>query len=78
MGDDEGDLPKAVAAAGGSVWAPRYDQLTSGVIREAHACGLEVTPWTVDRNADIQHCLKMGVDGIISNRPDRVKRILAD
>ena len=78
MGGDEGALPKAVAAAGGSVWAPRHDQLTTNLVREAHTCGLKVTPWTVDRPDDIKSCIGMKVDGIISNRPDRVKRILAD
>ncbi|HEX2522781.1 MAG TPA: glycerophosphodiester phosphodiesterase [Terriglobia bacterium] len=35
-----------------------------------------VFAWTVDRQRDIERVSQLGVDGIISNRPDEVHRIL--
>jgi glycerophosphoryl diester phosphodiesterase len=37
-----------------------------------------VFAWTVDRPRDIQRMIELEVDGIISNRPDEVARILAN
>ena len=42
-------------------------------VSEARALGLRVIPWTVNTPSDIAKVLDLGVDGIISNRPDRVR-----
>ena len=34
--------------------------------------GIAVVPWTVNEPADIRRVLGLGVDGIISDYPDRV------
>jgi glycerophosphoryl diester phosphodiesterase len=66
-----GSVPGSVAAEGGPIWAPDYTDLTEPQIREAHALGLVVLPWTVNRPADISRLIGWGVDGLISDRPDR-------
>ncbi|HWK89349.1 MAG TPA: glycerophosphodiester phosphodiesterase [Longimicrobium sp.] len=45
-------------------------------IREAHALSLAVHVWTVDDEADMRRLLAWGVDGIITDRPDRLARVL--
>ena len=45
------------------------------LIDEIHALGKVVHVWTVNTEDDIQEMLSLGVDGIISNYPDRVKRL---
>jgi glycerophosphoryl diester phosphodiesterase len=40
------------------------------MIREAHALGLRVVPWTVNRSADMRRLIGWGVGGLISDRPD--------
>jgi glycerophosphoryl diester phosphodiesterase len=37
--------------------------------------GLECRAWTVDRDAAMRRALGLGVDGIITNRPDRLATI---
>lgn len=45
-------------------------------VREAHAHNVAVHVWTVDEEADMRRLLDWGVDGIISDRPDRLARVL--
>ena len=74
--DFSGSIPHAIQAAGGSCWAPRYKDLSGERLRAARELGLEVMVWTVDTEAAMQRILAMGVDGIITNRPDRLKAII--
>lgn len=46
------------------------------LIKEAQAKGLYVNLWTVDEPADIKRLIELGVDGIITNYPDRVQEQL--
>lgn len=52
------------------IWSPNYNDLTLGLVEEAHELGLQVIPWTVNEPALMRALLDMGVDGIISDRPD--------
>jgi glycerophosphoryl diester phosphodiesterase len=68
-----GSVPRAVSAAGGRIWAPNQTFLTPALLAEARALGLTIIPWTVNDPAMIAKLLDMGVDGIISDRPDLVQ-----
>jgi glycerophosphoryl diester phosphodiesterase len=69
----DGTLPEGVAAAGPSIEIvrahPRY-------VERAHRQGHPVHVWTVDTVEDIELCLELGVEAIITNRPGRVLRAL--
>ncbi|GAA5524118.1 glycerophosphodiester phosphodiesterase [Microbulbifer aestuariivivens] len=45
------------------------------LIRAAHRIGLHVSVWTVDATADMQYYLQLGVDGIVTNRTDRLRSL---
>jgi glycerophosphoryl diester phosphodiesterase len=71
--EQHGDsVPRAVHAAGGRIWAPNHASLTPAILAEAHALGIVVLPWTVNDAPTITKLIDMGVDGIISDRPDLV------
>ncbi|HRW75131.1 MAG: glycerophosphodiester phosphodiesterase [Lewinellaceae bacterium] len=55
-----------------AIYSPKFSVLTSRQVREAHRSGIQVIPWTVNEPEDIQKVLNMGVDGIITDYPDRV------
>ena len=76
--DFGGSVPRAVAAEGGPIWGPEHADVTEEIIAEAHALGLMVIPWTVNRRADMHRLLGWGVDGLISDRPDIVRGVLAE
>ncbi len=64
-----GSLPAGAQTAGLDIAILRE---RPEVVANHHAQGHEVFVWTVDDEADIQLCLRLGVDGIISNRPASV------
>jgi len=51
---------------------PLYEFLNDEFVKDAHQRGLKVMTWTVNRPEDIKKMLNIGVDGIISNYPDRL------
>ena len=55
---------------GGRYWAPYYKHITAGLLNEAHELGIQVFVWTVDSKNDMERLIEMGIDGIITNRPD--------
>ncbi len=52
---------------------PHFKHLTLEVANEIHNAGLKIYTWTVNEPEDIQNVKEWGVDGIITNFPERVK-----
>ena len=69
--DRMGDIPDAIAAEGGGTWTPNHPDLTGALLARAHAHGLRVIPWTVNDPADMRRFIAWGVDGLITDWPDR-------
>ncbi|MFE9694981.1 glycerophosphodiester phosphodiesterase family protein [Micromonospora sp. NPDC005806] len=91
--DFGGDFVKAAAAIPGvTTLSPNYGFPQNGtvadpgfrfypdaaMVAEAHARGLKVVPWTCDDPATVEALIDMGVDGIITNYPNRVRQIMAE
>lgn len=70
---DHESVPRMVKAAGGATWSPYFGDVTARSVKEAQSLGLRVVVWTVNEPAQIVKMLDLGVDGIISDRPDRVR-----
>jgi glycerophosphoryl diester phosphodiesterase len=50
--------------------------VSPGFVRRAHADGIGVFVWTVNHPDDMRRLLDWGVDGILSDAPGRVRRVL--
>lgn len=68
-----GTVPRAIKAAGGRIWSPYYGDVDARSLAEAHHLGLPVIVWTVNQPEDMARLIDMGVDGIISDRPDLLR-----
>ena len=72
-----GSVPRLVEAAGCRGWSPYYRDLTAEAVAEAHALGLKVVVWTVNEVDEMLALARLGVDGIITDYPDRAIEVLA-
>jgi len=75
---DQGSIPKMVKTAGGAIWSPYFPELSADMVKEAHALGLRVIPWTVDRREDMARLIDWGVDGLITDRPYFLREVMAE
>ena len=71
----DGSLPTGVSYAGPSLEIvtahPEY-------VDRAHKHGHQVHVWTVNAENDLRHCRDLGVDAVISDRPDAALRVMAE
>jgi glycerophosphoryl diester phosphodiesterase len=72
-----GSVPKMVKAVGAQIWSPYFGELTPDLLREARSLGLKVIPWTVNDPSAIDNMLAWGVDGLITDYPDRARKAMA-
>ncbi|GAA1004216.1 glycerophosphodiester phosphodiesterase family protein [Nocardiopsis tropica] len=73
----DGDVVRAVKAAGFDVLSPDYELSDAKLVTAAHAAGLQVIPWTVNEAAEMRRQIGYGVDGIITDYPTRLRGVLA-
>ncbi|WP_454644345.1 glycerophosphodiester phosphodiesterase [Bradyrhizobium liaoningense] len=76
--DHGGSLPRTIKAAGGAIWSPHFGDVTAALVSEAHALGLRVVVWTVNKRDDMARMIELGVDGIISDRPDLLRQVAGE
>lgn len=75
---DYPSLPDMIKAAGGKVWAPNYNNIEASSAQRAHGLGLQLVPWTVNETADMRRLIDWGVDGIITDYPDRLREVMRE
>lgn len=56
-------------ALGARYLIPNHRLVTPALVREAHAAGLHVSPWTVNQLADVDRVQQCGVDSVITDHP---------
>ena len=73
---DFGSAPKMAKAGGGAVWSPNGGAVTEALVKEAHSLGLRVIPWTINNPEDMERLIGWGVDGLITDYPDRLRTVM--
>lgn len=63
------------AAHGVECYHPFYADMTPDVVAELREKGIEINVWTVNEKQDMLDMLQKGVDGVITNFPDRFGQV---
>ena len=76
VGDFGGSVPRMVKASGCTIWSPYFGEVNGAVVDEAHRLGLKVVVWTVNAPDQMNTLIDLGVDGIITDYPDRLRAVM--
>jgi glycerophosphoryl diester phosphodiesterase len=78
VNDYGGSVAQAIKAAGGKLWSPDSRDLDAAQIKQAHDLGIKVLVWTVNDPAEMAQLIDQDVDGIITDYPDRLRKVLIE
>jgi glycerophosphoryl diester phosphodiesterase len=76
--DSQVSLPHMVKRFGCKIWSPYHKDLDQMQLSLAKAIDIEVVPWTVNDTASMNRLIDLGVDGLITDYPDRLRQIMSD
>jgi glycerophosphoryl diester phosphodiesterase len=68
------DLKKVKAYA--DLVNPSYGDLTKSYVKQVHAAHLRLLTWTVNNKTKMAKAVDLGVDGVITNKPDVLHSVL--
>jgi len=76
----EGELTdqklRVAKQTGACVIGWEHKAIDEDAVRRVHAAGLRIWAWTVDDEKDIKRLKALGINGIITNRPDATRRVV--
>lgn len=71
-----GSIAQAIVGAGGDGWLASASQAVRSRIDEARRLGLKIGVWTVNDARSMRGFIRLGVDAIVTDRPDRLAALL--
>jgi glycerophosphoryl diester phosphodiesterase len=72
------DLVERAVKIGARQLAPRGDLVTPALVKHAHESGLQVVAWTINDPAQMLRLIDAGVDGIMTDYPDRLVSVIGE
>ncbi|MFN4079910.1 MAG: glycerophosphodiester phosphodiesterase family protein [Saprospiraceae bacterium] len=54
------------------IYSPHYPLATPALLKKCREKGMKIIPWTVNEPEDMRRLIRIGVDGIITDYPDRI------
>jgi len=73
-----GDLVERTVRVGARQLVARGDLLTPSVVDKAHQAGLQLVAWTINEPEQMRRLVAAGVDGIITDFPERLLSVLQE
>jgi glycerophosphoryl diester phosphodiesterase len=70
-------VPRMVKAAGGRIWSVYFGDVDGAKVQEAQSLGLKVLVWTVNDAPTMERMLDLGIDGLVTDRPDIARKVFA-
>jgi glycerophosphoryl diester phosphodiesterase len=55
-----------------AIYSPYFEKVTSATVDQCHKMGMKIVPWTVNDTEQMKKLILLGVDGIITDYPDRI------
>jgi glycerophosphoryl diester phosphodiesterase len=90
LGEERPELPRgillsaylddpvaALRAVGATTLWQEWQQVDDALVEAVHAAGCRINAWTVNEVGDLEHLVRLGVDGLCGNYPDRIRVALA-
>ncbi len=53
------------------IYSPNYKLVTPELVKAVQTKGMKIIPWTINEITDMKAIIEMGVDGLITDYPDR-------
>lgn len=79
VGEDEGlEANLSTLSFVPDVYSPDASLVDEALVAAVHNRGLQLVPWTVNDPAAMRRLLRLGVDGLITDYPDRGRAVLAE
>ena len=57
------------------IYSPYFRFVSKRLAKKVHAKGMKLIPWTVNEHKDMRKMIKAGVDGIITDYPNRIESL---
>ena len=58
-----------------TIYSPNYELVDEALVKAVHERGMKIIPWTVNEQSDMLELKRMGVDGLISDYPNRLVQL---
>ena len=71
------DPVAALRAVGATTLWQEWQLVDQALVEAVHAAGCRINAWTVNEVGDLEHLVRLGVDGLCGNYPDRIRVALA-
>ena len=65
------NIGNLIRNTGMECYHPAFSLLSDGAVRELRENGVRINVWTVNSEDEIRKCMEWGVDGLITNYPER-------
>jgi glycerophosphoryl diester phosphodiesterase len=67
----------AMRAVGATTLWQEWQLVDEALVKAVHAAGCRIHAWTVNEVGDLEHLVRLGVDGLCGNYPDRIRVAIA-